>query len=152
MDFGRFDWATDPEGNPIRAMGSRGPTRTGVSASRRTTAETDRSRSKDQEMPPVPQHRHVQIQPAAPRTSTDLPLPEAVVDAALDVDGEGAMAGDLHRRMGDHTACLHRRGDSRFDVIHQPVGSHNRLLVRAQGRPFWSLRSARPPGNGRKNG
>ena len=50
-----------------------------------------------------------------------LPLPKAVLDAALDVDRKSAVARDVHRRMGQLAARRHRRGDSRFDVVHQPV-------------------------------
>jgi hypothetical protein len=51
-----------------------------------------------------------------------------VVYPRLDVDGKRAVAGDLHWRVSDLAAGLDRRGESRFDVVHQPVGPHHRLL------------------------
>ena len=47
-----------------------------------------------------------------------LKLPQIVVNVPLNVDGERTVAGDLHRRVGDFTASLHRRRDSRFDVVY----------------------------------
>ena len=57
------------------------------------------------------------------------------MDAALNVNGEGTMAWDLHRRMGYLAAGLHCRCQGRFDIVHQPVGPHYRLLGLVHGRP-----------------
>ena len=46
-------------------------------------------------------------------------LPETVVDAALDEDGEGAVARDLHGRVRDLTAGLHGCLGRGLDVVHQ---------------------------------
>jgi hypothetical protein len=48
----------------------------------------------------------------------DLGLPKTVVDAALDVDGEGAAPGDLHWGVSDMPAGVHGRGERCLDVVH----------------------------------
>ena len=57
-----------------------------------------------------------------------LELPEAMVDVALDVDGEQAVPRDFHRRMGDDGAGADRRGEGGFDIVDQPVRSDDGLL------------------------
>jgi len=47
-----------------------------------------------------------------------LQLPEAVIIAALEVDGEGPVAGYHHGRNGDLSARCNYSGNSRFDVFH----------------------------------
>lgn len=80
------------------------------------------------------------------RSGTSLPLPETVVDAALDVDGEGAMAWNLHGRMGYLAAGLYRCCQRRFDVVHQPVRPNDRLLGLVQGGPHSHQSATRQPG------
>ena len=59
-------------------------------------------------------------------TRLRLSLPKTVLDATLNVDRKRTVIGDLHGRVGDHAAIFHRSRESRFNVIHQPEGSHHR--------------------------
>jgi len=65
------------------------------------------------------------------------------VDAALDVDGELAVAGDLHRRVGDLTAGFRHR---RVDVVDEQVGPHQRLL----GVVHWGSHADHPAAGQRR--
>ena len=48
------------------------------------------------------------------RAGSRLLLPRAVIIAALEVDGESAVAGDLHRREDELAAGLNCCDDGRF--------------------------------------
>jgi len=61
-------------------------------------------------------------------------LPQTVFDPSLEVDGERAVARDLHRRVGDLTAGLGRGSERGFDVVHEPIGPNHGLFRRAQRR------------------
>ena len=70
------------------------------------------------------------VRRAASRAVTSLQLPEPVVDAALDVDGKRAVAGNLHRRDGElrlprgvETQCL---GELPSDTLRRKPGEPQR--------------------------
>ena len=64
------------------------------------------------------------VRPGALRSA----LPKPVVDAALNEDGERAVARDLHRRVRDLAAGFGGRLRCSLDVVHEQVGPNHRLL------------------------
>lgn len=72
-----------------------------------------------------------------------------MVIAALEVDCEGPVAGYHRGWDGNLSASFNYSGNSRFDVFHQPVGTHYRLLCFTQGRTHTYEPAARQRGGTR---
>lgn len=70
------------------------------------------------------------IRSSITRSNLRLTLPQAVIDAAGNVDREGTVAGQLKRWMCQFSPGLNSSSNGCFQIGHQPVRAHTQCLVR----------------------